>query len=186
MPFDANKNGKVDPGEYAPFNVQALTHQGKPRIFVAYAKTQGCPKEEAEKGACTEGEIFAGEEDISKPGHGRLAEFTEDGKLVAVWKDGGKLSAPWGLAFAPANYGALSHALLVANFGDGTIAAYDAATRSFLGYVQDANGKPVVIDKIWGLIFGNGQSLGDTDALYFAAGPDEEQDGLFGSLRILP
>jgi len=182
-PFDDNKNGKVDPGEYAPFNVQSFTTSQGHRVFVTYALTQACPKEEVKKGVCKKGELFVGEEDTSKPGNGRLAEFTESGKLVAVWKDGGHLSAPWGLAFAPAKFGALSGSLLVANFGDGTIAAYDARTRQFIDYLRAPNGKPVVIDKIWGLLFGNGESLGDTNALYFTAGPQDEADGLFGSLR---
>lgn len=179
MPFDDNKNGKVDAGEYAPFNVQSFDGH----VFVTYAKTQACPKEEIKKKTCAKDGLFVGEEDTSKPGYGRLAEFDEDGKLIAVWNDGGKLSAPWGLAFAPDNFGAISGALLVANFGDGTIAAYDPKTREFKDVLRDAKGKPVIIDKIWGLIFGNGESLGDANALYYSAGPRDEQDGLFGSLR---
>ncbi len=185
MPFDENNNGDVDPGEYAPFNVQALrTPAGENHIFVTYAKTQTCPEEEISKGTCKKGELFVGEEDTSAPGQGRLAEFTEEGKLVTVWNDGGKLSAPWGLAYAPADFGALSGTLLVGNFGDGLIAAYDAKTHAFVDFMHDAKGKPIKIDKLWGLLFGNGASLGDSNALYFAAGPDDEKDGLFGSLRV--
>jgi uncharacterized protein (TIGR03118 family) len=183
-PFDENKNGSVDAGEYAPFNIQTLvTPEGKNRLFVAYAKTQPCPAEAVKEGVCKEGEVFAGEEDISVKGNGRLAEFTEDGKLVAVWQDRGKLSAPWGVAFAPKDFGALSGTLLVSNFGDGTIAGYDPNTRTFVDVLRDTKGKPIVIDKIWGILFGNGESLGDANALYFAAGPQEEEDGVFGSLR---
>lgn len=185
MPFDSNKNGKVDPGEYAPFNIQALTTPaGERHLFVAYAKTQACPAKESESGGCKKGELFAGEEDTSQPGYGRIAEFTEEGKLVAVWKDGGHLSAPWGMAYAPAQFGALSGKLLVGNFGDGTIAAFDPATRSFVDVMRSAKGKPVKIDKLWGILFGNGESLGDKNALYIAAGPDDEKDGVFGSLRV--
>ncbi|MDX1974208.1 MAG: TIGR03118 family protein [Rickettsiales bacterium] len=179
QPFDDNKNGQVDPGEYAPFNVQQIDGN----IFVTYAKTQACPAEAIKAGDCKKGELFVGEEDTSKPGHGRLAEFDEYGRLIAVWNDGGKLSAPWGLAVAPDNFGALSGRLFVANFGDGLIAAYDVKTRNFVDYVRGTKGKPVVIDKVWGLLFGNGESLGDKNALYFTAGPDDEKDGLFGSLR---
>ncbi len=185
MPFDSNKNGKVDAGEYAPFNVQALTTpEGESRIFVTYAKTQTCPKEEVARKTCDKGGIFAGEEDTSKAGQGRLAEFSEDGKLAAIWNDGGNLSAPWGLAYAPDNFGALSGNLLVANFGSGTIAAFDAKTRSFTDVIKDKKGKPLKIEKIWGLLFGNGESLGDADSLYFTAGPDDEKDGIFGKLRV--
>ncbi|MBO3459279.1 TIGR03118 family protein [Aetokthonos hydrillicola Thurmond2011] len=185
QPFDTNKNGQVDPGEYAPFNIQALTTpQGESHLFITYAKTQACPKEEIAKGTCAKGELFAGEEDTSKPGQGRLAEFTEDGRLVAVWKDGGRLSAPWGVAFAPNDFGALSGMLLVGNFGDGHISAFDPTTRQFREFMRNEKGRPVKIDKLWGLLFGNGQSLGDSNALYFSAGPNDEQDGLFGSLRV--
>lgn len=183
-PFDDNKNGMVDAGEYAPFNIQSLkTPEGKNHLFVAYAKTQPCPADAIKEGACKKGEIFAGEEDIEKAGNGRVAEFTEDGRLVRVWKDGGKLSAPWGFAFAPKDFGALSNTLLVSNFGDGTIAAYDPATTEFKDVIRNKAGKPVMIDKIWGILFGNGESLGDSNALYYAAGPEDETDGVFGALR---
>ncbi len=185
MPFDENKNGKTDPGEYAPFNIQVLkTLEGKNHIFVTYAKTQSCPKDEIKKGTCKSGEIFAGEEDTSKPGYGRLAEFDENGKLISVWNDGGKLSAPWGIVYAPSDFGALSEKLLVANFGDGTISAYDPNSKNFVDVLRNQKGKPIMIDKIWGLLFGNGESLGDKNALYFAAGPRDEKDGVFGSLRL--
>jgi uncharacterized protein (TIGR03118 family) len=185
QPFDENKNGQFDPGEYAPFNIQALkTPGGDTHLFVTYAKTQTCPEEEIKKGACKRDALFVGEEDTSQPGYGRLAEFTEKGKLIAVWDDGGKLSAPWGLAFAPNNFGALSGKLLVANFGDGLIIAFDPATRKQADVLKDTNGKPVKIDKIWGLMFGNGESLGDTNSLYFTAGPEDEKDGLFGKLTL--
>lgn len=184
MPFDDNKNGKVDAGEHAPFNVQALTTpKGESHIFVTYAKTQICPAEEVVKGSCKAGEMFVGEEDTGVPGNGRIAEFTEDGKLVAKINGDGKLSAPWGVAFAPADFGALSGRLLVANFGDGTISAYDATTYQFADYLKGEDGKPVKIEGVWGIVFGNGASLGDKNALYFAAGPEDETDGLFGSLR---
>ncbi|HAH10021.1 MAG TPA: TIGR03118 family protein [Alphaproteobacteria bacterium] len=188
MPYDTNRNGRVDAGELAPFNVQALTMpDGRNHIFVAYAQTQPCPPEAIAKKSCAKGEIWPGEEDISKPGQGALVEFTEDGRLFMVWPDAGKLSAPWGLASAPKNFGALSGHLLVSNFGDGTIAAFDLKGHPhFTDYVRGTDGKPVKIDKIWGLQFGNGASLGDTNALYFAAGPDDETHGLFGSLRPAP
>ncbi len=183
-PFDDNKNGRVDAGEYAPFNIQNLkTPKGNNHLFVAYAKTQSCPADAIKEGACKKGEIFPGEEDIEKAGNGRVAEFTEDGRLVRVWNDGGKLSAPWGFAFAPNNFGALSGTLLVSNFGDGTIAAFDPETTEFKDMIRSDAGKPIIVDKIWGILFGNGESLGDTNALYYAAGPEDESDGLFGALR---
>lgn len=185
QPFDDNKNGVVDPGEYAPFNVQTLvTQAGHSHVFVTYAKTQACPAEEVAKKTCDAGALFVGEEDTSKPGYGRVAEFNEDGTVIEVWKDGGKLSAPWGITYAPRDFGALSGTLLVGNFGDGTIAAYDPDSRAFVDVVRNEKGEPLKIDKIWGILFGNGESLGDSNALYFAAGPEDEADGLFGSLRL--
>jgi uncharacterized protein (TIGR03118 family) len=184
MPFDDNKNDKVDAGEYAPFNIQALkTAEGENHIFVAYAKTQTCPKAEVKKGTCKKGELFVGEEDTSEPGQGRIAEFTEEGKLLKVWKDGGKLSAPWGFAVAPESWDKFAGALLVSNLGDGTIAVYDSKNSEFIDYIKDVKGKPIKNEKIWGILFGNGESLGDKDALYFAAGPKDEADGVFGSIR---
>jgi uncharacterized protein (TIGR03118 family) len=175
----------VDAGEYAPFNIQGLTTPaGDYRLFVTYAKTQACPEEEVAKGTCAKGALFVGEEDTAQPGSGRLAEFDENGKLIATWNDGGHLSAPWGLAFAPKDFGALSGSLLVANFGDGTIAAYDPKTKTFLDYLRNDKSNAAKIDKIWGLTFGNGASLGDSNALYFTAGPNDEKDGVFGSLRV--
>ncbi len=185
-PFDDNKNGKVDAGEFAPFNIQSLKlPSGEQNLLVSYAKTQACPAPEVKAGACKEGEIYAGEEDTSTPGNGRIAEFREDGTLIAVWNDHGKLSAPWGLAVAPSNFGALSGKLLVSNFGDGTIAAFDPVSKTFEDVMRDAKGTPIKIDKIWGILFGNGESLGDSNALYFAAGPNDEKHGIFGSLRLL-
>ncbi len=185
LPFDDNKNGVVDAGEYAPFNVMDLkTPSGENHVFVTYAKTKFCDAEGLKKKECKKGELYAGEEDTDKPGQGRLAEFTEDGKLVAVWKDDGHLSAPWGMAFAPDNFGALSGKLLVGNFGDGTIAAFDPSTHEFVDVMKTAKGKPVKIEKIWAIIFGNGSSLGDSNALYYAAGPNDEKDGKWGSLRL--
>ncbi|MEI7669093.1 MAG: TIGR03118 family protein [Pseudomonadota bacterium] len=184
-PFDDNKNGKVDAGEYAPFNVQALTTPtGEHHIFVTYAKTLVCNEEGIAKDDCKQGELYAGEEDTAKAGQGKLAEFTEEGKLIKVWNDAGKLSAPWGIVYSPANFGKLSNMLLVGNFGDGSIAAFDSTTHKFKDVIRDTKGKPIKIEKIWGLLFGNGESLGDANALYFAAGPNDEKDGIFGSIRV--
>jgi len=184
-PFDGNKNGRVDAGEYAPFNVMQLkTPKGEDHIFVTYAKTRACDTQAIAENLCKQGEILAGEEDASVAGNGRLAEFTEAGKLVKIWDDKGSLTAPWGMAFAPAHFGVLSGKLLVANFGSGTIAAFDPETGAYLADIEDKKDHSFVISGIWGLVFGNGASLGDANALYFTAGPDDEKDGVFGSIRV--
>ena len=149
---------------YQPFNVQALGDS----LFVAYAKF-GTPGEEE-----------------AGPGLGRLAEFGIDGSLIALWDDGGYLNAPWGLAVAPGDFGPCSNALLVSNFGDGTIACFDRTLRHPFDYIRDPSGALIAIEGIWGLIFGNGASLGEADRLYFAAGPEDETAGVFGSLSAVP
>ena len=153
------------PTNFSPYNIQQLNG----RLFVTFAEVD-----------------LNGEEagtDVSGPGKGRLAEYDVDGHLVRVFMDAGNLNSPWGLAIAPQGFGPLSGTLLVANFGDGTIAAFDPATGVFRDFLKDTKGKPIAIDGIWGLAFGNGVSLGDADSLYYTAGPNLEQDGIFGRLR---
>jgi uncharacterized protein (TIGR03118 family) len=99
---------------------------------------------------------------------------------------GGPLNSPWGLALAPAGFGQFSGDLLVGNFGDGRINAFDSHTGTFLGALQTAKGKAVVIPGLWGLAFGNGSAAGPTTTLFFAAGIDGEAHGLFGSLTPTP
>jgi uncharacterized protein (TIGR03118 family) len=115
-------------------------------------------------------------------GYGHVVEYNEDGTLVRSFNDAGKLNAPWGMAIAPAGFGRFGGALLVANLGDGTIAAFDRKTGQFMDVLRDPAGKEISIDRIWGLVFGNGVSLGDAHALYFTAGPNDEYDGIFGKL----
>jgi uncharacterized protein (TIGR03118 family) len=111
--------------------------------------------------------------------------FDTSGHLLQRLILGNHLNAPWGLALAPANFGAFSNALLVGNFGDGQIHAFDPTSGRFLGELKDESGEPVAIDGLWGITFGNGVGGGDRNALYFAAGPEDETHGLFGSLRLV-
>jgi len=179
QPFDMNENGKVDSGEYAPYNVKAIHGH----VFVTYAMTQACNKEGLEKKNCEKGEIYAGEE-VKAKGKGRIAEFSEDGKLIAVWKDKGMLNAPWGMEVAPDSFGALAGKMLVGNFGDGTITVFDPETKEATGKLM-VGGKPFKLEGLWGLQFGNGATLGDGNALYVAAGPEDEKQGAFGVIRLV-
>jgi uncharacterized protein (TIGR03118 family) len=172
-PFASGPGQTFQVGDYTPFNVQTPGSS----VFVAYAKSQEDPG--------NPGHIFPGEEEPA-PGQGRLAEFDAAGALLRVWDDLGGLNAPWGLAIAPSNFGPFSSYLLVSNFGDGTIAAFDPITHAFAGHLRDPAGQVIVIDGIWGLQFGNGASLGEAHFLYFAAGPNEETDGIFGRLAAVP
>jgi uncharacterized protein (TIGR03118 family) len=125
-----------------------------------------------------------GQEETDGAGYGHLAEYNEDGTFVKDFNDQGNLNAPWGVAIAPAGFGKFGGDVLVANFGDGTIVAFDPNTGNFIDQLRDGNGNPISIDGIWGLVFGNGVSLGDANSLYFTAGPNSENDGVFGKLTV--
>jgi uncharacterized protein (TIGR03118 family) len=108
---------------------------------------------------------------------------------LATGKDaGGKLreiNSPWGLALSPTNFGGHADQLLVGNFGSGTIMAFDADGR-FKGLLEGRHERPIVIDGLWGLAFGNGGKAGRPGTLYFTAGPNGEGNGLFGALDPVP
>jgi uncharacterized protein (TIGR03118 family) len=116
---------------------------------------------------------------------GAVAEFNTDGtfvRQVSFNAKGGNLAAPWGVAMAPAGFGKFGGDLLVGNFGNGRINAFNPANGRFLGALSNARGKPLVIPGLWALGFGNGQSAGPTATLFFTAGINNQSDGLFGSL----
>lgn len=168
------KGAYTKAGEFGPYNIQVLNINNEEHVFVAYA--------EIEKDKKT-GKIEAGEEQKGA-GLGRVVEYDLSGKLIREWKDKGMLNAPWGFAVAPAEgFGKFSGALLVGNFGDGTIVAFDPKTFEAIDYLKNKN-EPIKIDGLWGLMFGNGASLGEKNHLYFAAGPNDETDGIFGKLKV--
>lgn len=183
-PADPGRGRHARPGDPAPFNIVALGD----RVFVTYAVTKSA------EGSPDATEFDAGEEDSldaeqeaasgDRPDRGKVAEFDAAGTLVRVLDDGGRLNAPWGIALAPADFGDLGGTILVGNFGGaGHIAAFDDATGAFVDYVRDEAGTVLGIEGLWGLLFGNGESLGDSDSLYYTAGPADERDGIFGRLR---
>lgn len=157
----------VDPGipaGYAPFNVQDIGD----KIYVTYALQNA-----------------AGDEDVSGPGHGFVSVFDNQGNFISRVGSQGTLDSPWGLALAPASFGAYAGDLLVGNFGDGTINVFDLATNSFLAQLLGPDGNPLVIDGLWGLIPGSGAGNGgSSQAIYFSAGPDGESHGLFGVILV--
>lgn len=153
-------------GGLHPFNVADLNGH----LFVAYGEYDPNSDE--------------GQEQIAGAGLGHIVQYNEDGTLVKDFYAGhGVLNLPWGMAVAPATFGKYSNNLLVANFGDGTISAFDLDSGDFVGYMRDADSKIISIDGIWGLAFGNGVSLGEANSLYYTAGPNMEQDGVFGRLN---
>ena len=153
------------PAGYAPFNVMNLGGT----LYVTYA-VQDASKHD----------------DVSGAGNGFVDKYDLQGNFVSRLVTGGALNSPWGLAIAPVGFGDVGGDLLVGNFGDGHINAYDPTTGVFVETLQDADGNPLVIDGLWGLAFGNGGSAGPKDTLYFTAGPGDESHGLFGKLTPAP
>lgn len=161
-------------GDLVPFNVQTISYGGKSSVFVAYVNTSEDPD--------NPGQLLPAEESSGR-GRGRLVEYTPAGQLVAVWDDRGVLNGPWGVVVAPGNFGPFSNQLLVSNFSDGSIVGFDTTSKRATEYMRDTAGNVLKIQGLWNILFGNGASLGDSNALYFAAGPEDETAGLFGSLR---
>ena len=122
-------------------------------------------------------------DDVAGPGHGFVDVFTNDGTFVRRLASRGALDSPWGLALAPAGFGRFSGDLLVGNFGNGHINVYSPSTGAHLGQLRQQNGRPIVIDGLWGLSFGNGNAA-QTDQLLFSAGPDSESHGLLGKIVV--
>jgi uncharacterized protein (TIGR03118 family) len=184
-PFAKGPSGKPLPGDPVPFNIQVVNN----RVFVLFAISQKNPEDASAFYAAEEDALDANAEATSgnKPNRGKLVEYTQAGELVRIFEDAQRLNAPWGVAIAPLDFGKLSGALLVGNFGGaGRICAFNAATGAYIDDLRGADDKPVAIAGLWALQFGNGESLGDSNALYFAAGPEDEVNGLFGSLRYVP
>jgi len=154
------------PKGFAPFNIQNIG--GK--LYVTYAKQDA-----------------AKEDDVAGAGNGFVDIFNTNGKLEKRLISQGALNSPWGLTLAPASFGQFSEDLLVGNFGDGTINAYNPHNGKFEGTLTDAAGKPISIEGLWGLTFGNGGLGGALDQLFFTAGisggGEKEDHGLFGDLR---
>jgi uncharacterized protein (TIGR03118 family) len=149
------------PAGYAPFGIENINGT----LFVTYAK------QDADK-----------HDDVQGAGLGFVAEFSTDGQFIKTLVAKGPLNAPWGIQMAPPNFGQFSNDLLIANFGDGWINAFDPQTGKFLGSLTNDTGHQLSISGLWGLNFGNGAGSGASNALYFTAGPDDEAHGLYGNL----
>ena len=147
---------------FAPFNVMFFKHT----VFVAYAK------QDEDR-----------EDEVRGEGLGILAAFDVSGnQKFAI--TGQTLNAPWGMAMSPCDFGPFANVLLVGNFGDGRINAVDPVRGTLLGQLLDADGMPIFVDGLWGLAFGNDVENAIRHGLYFAAGPNDEDDGLFGVIEL--
>ena len=153
------------PKGYAPFNVQVLDGH----LFVTFALQD-----------------TAKHDDVAGAGNGFVDEFDLEGHHLQRVASGGPLNSPWGLAIAPKGFGDASGDLLVGNFGDGTINAFNLKNDQFQGKLDGADGKPIVIGDLWALTTGSGASSDNPNAIYFTAGVQNEMHGLFGSLTANP
>jgi uncharacterized protein (TIGR03118 family) len=158
------------PKGYAPYNIQELG--GK--LYVMYAKVDPAT-----------GKASAG------AGQGFVNVFNLDGspglpngntRLIS----GINVNAPWGAAIAPPSFGPFAGDLLIGNNGDGTIDVFDPLTGAFLGMLLDPTGNPITNSGLWALGVGNGGNGGDSNALFFTAGINDERDGLFGEIQVAP
>jgi uncharacterized protein (TIGR03118 family) len=151
------------PGDYAPFGIENINGD----IYVTYAKQDAARHDE-----------------IDGAGAGFVDVYDADGNFIRRLVTRGALNAPWGMALAPASFGPFGGALLVANFGDGAINAYDARTGRHLGKLHDAKG-PLLIEGLWGIAFGNGVAAQPADTLFYTAGPGGEAHGAYGAIRAV-
>jgi uncharacterized protein (TIGR03118 family) len=153
------------PDGFAPFGIQNVNGD----LYVTYAK------QDADK-----------HDDVAGQGNGFVDVFDTDGHFLQRVASRGQLNSPWGVAFAPKNFGQFSNDLLVGNFGNGHINAFRLEDQRFHfdGKLRGRKSKPIVIDGLWALQFGRGgANNGPTNVLFFTAGPDDEMHGLFGKIE---
>ncbi|MGH9613512.1 MAG: TIGR03118 family protein [Bryobacteraceae bacterium] len=164
-PAQRDDEGTLGPFNLSPYNVQNIGGT----LFVAFAKL------DPSNGFSTHA-----------PGAGRVAAFAPNGQLIRQYQEGIWFNAPWGLALAPGDFGSFSHDLLVGNFGNGQILAFNASSGKFDGYMLDASGKTISIPLLWALSFGSGGAgkSGSATSLFFTA--IGGTGGLFGTLDPVP
>jgi uncharacterized protein (TIGR03118 family) len=146
------------PAGFAPHGIHIVSNQ----VFIAYAMQDG-PKHDQVVGA----------------GNGVVDIFDINGNFLSRFASGGALNAPWGVALSPANFGQFSNAILVGNFGDGAISAFDTAGNA-MGQLEDSGGHVLLNPGLWDMVFG--QTSADSNTLYFTAGGADQTQGLFATL----
>jgi len=153
------------PAGFAPFGIQAIGS----KLYVSYAKQDA-----------------AAHDDVAGAGLGLIDVFSPSGQFVQRFASGEPLNAPWGMALAPADFGRFSNTVLIGNFGDGMIHAFDATSGMLRGTLQQLDGKAIVEPGLWGIAFGNGLNNQPVNTLFFAAGPNDEADGVYGRIDVGP
>lgn len=164
LPAGAFTDPRIPTG-FAPFGIHAIGGN----LYVTYAKPNP-----------------AGPGVVRGAGLGYVNVFTPNGQLIRRVASSGSLNAPWGVALAPAAFGTFSNALLIGNFGDGRINAYEPVFNLPLGPLRDRRFRPIQINGLWGLAFGNGFANHPVNTLFFAAGPDNGLRGQYGRLDVIP
>ena len=161
MPVGAFTDSTI-PAGFAPFNVQNIDGN----LYVSFAMQKQPDRHDEADG----------------PGLGYVDVFDGSGVLLMRLEHGKWMNAPWGMVHAPANFGQWSNRLLIGQFGSGQIATFNAQSGEFEGLLRGPKGKPISINGLWGLDFGNDSAAGPSNTLFFAAGLNDEANGLFGTL----
>jgi uncharacterized protein (TIGR03118 family) len=154
-------NAEEIPRGFAPFNIQNIGGT----LFVTYAKQDG-----------------ARHDDVAGDGLGFVEIYTPTGKHIGHLQHGTWFNAPWGVVWTTRDFGEFSNAILVGNFGSGWVAAFNGFTYKFMGFLKNPDDSILTIDGLWSLTFGNDATAGPANTLFFTAGINNEQDGLFGTL----
>jgi uncharacterized protein (TIGR03118 family) len=152
------------PAGYGPFGIHTINGQ----LWVTFAKQKGPDNVDDQAGV----------------GNGYVVIFNPDGTVVKRFASNGRLNSPWGVVLAPAGWGTAAGNILIGNFGDGVIGAYDATTGAFRGFLNDANKVALSIPGLWDLKYGVGSA--PATSLYFSAGPAGETHGLLGTITAIP
>lgn len=149
------------PAGFAPFGIQNIGG----RLVVTYAKQLAPDNEDDEAGV----------------GNGFVDVFNTDGTVSSRFLSNGHLNSPWAVTIAPSGFGTLAGAVLVGNFGDGLINAYEPSTGAFIDVLRDGTGTPITLDGLWSLVPGPAAS---SNVLFFSAGPNSETHGLLGTITV--
>jgi len=156
------------PSNYSPFGIANIGGN----LYVSYARQKvGMHDDSAAVG--------------SETGIGYVDIYNPNGTLIKRFASQGTLNSPWGIVMSNSGFGDFKNSILVSNFGDGAINAYDS-TGTFLGQLKDKSGNVVKVEGLWGIAFapnGAGQGV-DPNFLFFAAGPNEEGHGAFGYVQM--
>jgi len=156
----------ADPAAIPGFAPFGITLFGTSHLWVSYAMQDA-----------------AMHDPVHQAGAGYIDIFSTDGVFESRFATGGNLNAPWGMVLTPSNFGPLSNDFWIGNFGDGMINAFDSMGNP-VGQPMDKKGKPLNVDGLWALVFGNGSDKASANALYFTAGPNSESEGIFGTFQF--